>query len=486
MDAVLNGPNGPTHLGSNVTMLGRTPDNQVVVNDVKSSSHHAEIRLAGQSYTLTDLGSTNGTFVNGQPLDRNMPRALLSGDTIRIGDTTYMFELRNVQQAGLGVYSNPGPVSNPGFAPTQVAPQYPGTAYGGNPGIADAPNAPYYPPVQPAANYQQPYPPQQNNIPPPGGSSFNQYNQPTAYNAPPPPPQYNVAPQYNPASLPGTYPLGGGVPPYTPPTPPKKSGTIRTVVLVLLALIVVLGAIGTFVVHNNQVAVDNTNATATAQTNVAHTKATTVALAGATATAVLNATATAGAQDTINDGPYATGTVALADPLKDNSGGYQWQEDTHCSFTQGVYEVKESSQNTFNSCFAKNTSFSNFSYRVALTILKGDCAGIVFRGDATSSKQYYYEICQTGAYDVVVFDGSGNTGKYVIKPIINSAIKMGSAINVIAVTANNDTLQVYANSTLLNTIQDTALTSGSIGVVVINNKSAGTDAGFAGAKVWKI
>ncbi len=490
MDAVLTGPNGLMQLSPNVTMLGRTPDNQVVVNDAKASSHHAEIRATGQIYTITDFGSTNGTFVNGQQLGNNMPRVLMTGDTIRIGDTVYAFEIRTNQQVGSGVYNNQGP--NPNFAPTQLAPpsQYPGTAYGGNPPVM--PNPPGYPPVQPLGNYQQPYSPQQSSFPSASGGSsgFNQYNQAPlqgAYTPPPPPPQYN------PASMPGAYPQqaypqqAGGPSPYVSPpaTPPKRSGGLRTILLVGLALIVILGAAGTFfVVHNNQVAADNIHATATTQTGTANTKATTIAVAQATATAVLNATATAGAQGTIQDGSYASGSVVLADPMKDNSGGYKWQEDNNCSFSQGVYEVKEAKQNTFSSCFATNTSFSNFSYRVALTILKGDCAGIVFRGDVNSSKQYYYEICQTGTYDLVVFDG--NAGKYLIKPTNSSAIKTGSAINVVAVTANNDTLQVFVNSMPLSTVQDATLTSGSIGVIAVNDKSSNTDVGFAGAKVWKI
>lgn len=64
MEAALNGPYGRTILESPVVTLGRAPDNQVVIGDAKASAHHAELRSDGQGYSLVDLGSTNGTFVN--------------------------------------------------------------------------------------------------------------------------------------------------------------------------------------------------------------------------------------------------------------------------------------------------------------------------------------------------------------------------------------------------------------------------------------
>ena len=489
MDAILTGPFGPTLLSPGATVLGRTQDNQIVVNDGKASSHHAELRSTGQTYTITDLGSTNGTYVNDQQITRTVPHELQSGDRIRIGDTSYTFEIRGAQQPGVGMYGGQG--LSPNFAPTQIAqPQYPGTAYGGNPSGQN------FPPTQPAADFQQggfqPYPGQQNGFTPPpaGGSLFNQYNQPTQATSysPPPPPQYNPVPQpYGLPPVPAAYPVqGAGMPPYgAPPTQPRRGSGLRTLLLVSLALIVILGAIATFfVVHSNQVATANASATATALTATAHSNATAVAGAQATGTAVVNATATAGSGVT-QDGAYATGTVALNDAMKDNTGGNQWQEDANCAFNQNVYEVKEAHQNTFITCFAQGTTFSNFSYRVLMTVISGDCSGIAFRGDVNSNKQYYYEVCQDGTYALLLFDGS--TDKYLIRPTGSSSIKSGvGKINVVAVTANNDTIQLYANNTLVNTAQDATLTSGSIGVVAINQTSSSTDTAFAGAKVWTI
>src|SRR5579859_5440030 len=92
MDTVLRGPFGPIPLGANVVTIGRTPDNQVVVDNPQAFSRHAEIYLTSQGYVIADVGSATGTFVNGQRLDWNVPRLLNNGDSIRIGNTTFGYE----------------------------------------------------------------------------------------------------------------------------------------------------------------------------------------------------------------------------------------------------------------------------------------------------------------------------------------------------------------------------------------------------------
>src|SRR6266700_4609939 len=125
MEAVLQGPAGRTTLGTGLVTLGRAPDNQLVINDSKASSHHAEIRFVGQDYTITDLGSTNGTFVNEQRLERNVPRSLHAGDNIRIGDTLLTYE---VTGAMAGAPADPG--SSFQYQPTLPARPPEHTAYG--------------------------------------------------------------------------------------------------------------------------------------------------------------------------------------------------------------------------------------------------------------------------------------------------------------------------------------------------------------------
>ena len=92
MKALLNGPQGRTVLGSAILTIGSSPDNLLVIDNVKISAHHAEIRPEEQGYSITDLGSIHGTYVNGGRLDFNTPQRLGRGNSIAIGDTTFTYE----------------------------------------------------------------------------------------------------------------------------------------------------------------------------------------------------------------------------------------------------------------------------------------------------------------------------------------------------------------------------------------------------------
>jgi hypothetical protein len=64
--------------------IGRDMTNDFVVNDAEVSRRHAVLRLAGGSYVIEDLGSTNGTFINGQRLIG--PHSLSVGEVITLGE----------------------------------------------------------------------------------------------------------------------------------------------------------------------------------------------------------------------------------------------------------------------------------------------------------------------------------------------------------------------------------------------------------------
>jgi hypothetical protein len=69
-------------------VLGRSHDCDIQVSDANVSRRHAELRQEGASYWIVDLGSTNGTEVNG----KRVKRAKLSdGDTITLGSTRITF-----------------------------------------------------------------------------------------------------------------------------------------------------------------------------------------------------------------------------------------------------------------------------------------------------------------------------------------------------------------------------------------------------------
>ncbi len=64
--------------------IGRDSTNEIVINDAEVSRRHARLTFQGGKYVLEDLGSTNGTFVNGQRLAG--PRVLKPGEVISFGE----------------------------------------------------------------------------------------------------------------------------------------------------------------------------------------------------------------------------------------------------------------------------------------------------------------------------------------------------------------------------------------------------------------
>jgi hypothetical protein len=77
-------------IGTEPLVIGRLPECGVVLADSNVSRRHAELRRAGDSVVLTDLGSTNGTRVNGAPIRE---RTLASGDEVSVGSTRLIFEM---------------------------------------------------------------------------------------------------------------------------------------------------------------------------------------------------------------------------------------------------------------------------------------------------------------------------------------------------------------------------------------------------------
>ena len=83
-------PNGDRFaLTESVISVGRHPDSNLVLADPNVSRNHAEIRPQGERYVVVDLGSTNGTRVNGVRVDTQV---LQDGDDIAFGNTRMRFE----------------------------------------------------------------------------------------------------------------------------------------------------------------------------------------------------------------------------------------------------------------------------------------------------------------------------------------------------------------------------------------------------------
>ena len=104
-------PNQVYELNKDIVTLGRDNTNDNTNNDPEVSSHHMRLTRGAGGFTLEDLGSTNGTFVNGQRLTGARP--LRDGDMIGLGETVTLG-----YESGAGV--------QPGYAP--VDPGLPMTA----------------------------------------------------------------------------------------------------------------------------------------------------------------------------------------------------------------------------------------------------------------------------------------------------------------------------------------------------------------------
>ncbi len=90
MLVVVRGPNAGSRflLDREVTTVGRHPDSDIFLDDVTVSRRHAELVRHDGTITVNDLGSLNGSYVNGERVDR---RTLGTGDEVQIGRFKLLF-----------------------------------------------------------------------------------------------------------------------------------------------------------------------------------------------------------------------------------------------------------------------------------------------------------------------------------------------------------------------------------------------------------
>jgi pSer/pThr/pTyr-binding forkhead associated (FHA) protein len=80
-------------------LIGRGPDCELRLAVPDVSRHHCLIRLANDEVTIEDLGSANGTLLNGQRVRSATP--LRSGDLLQIGETRFVVDLGDLAWADL-------------------------------------------------------------------------------------------------------------------------------------------------------------------------------------------------------------------------------------------------------------------------------------------------------------------------------------------------------------------------------------------------
>ena len=192
--------------------------------------------------------------------------------------------------------------------------------------------------------------------------------------------------------------------------------------------------------------------------------------------------------------PYSpnTGTLVLDDPLIDNSRGYGWDggvlsDGSSCTFTGTAYQANQTNPQYIHPCFAETTNFNNFAYELKMTILKGDCGGLIFRADSANSKYYVFDVCQDGTFSLFYYSGFGQSGTYLLSPQSSSTINTGlNQANLIAIVANRSTLDLYVNSLKFDSVDDNTYSHGAIGVIADPSNNHPTQVVYSNAKVWAL
>ncbi len=142
-------PGATFSLEGDQVIIGRDSSCTIAINDAEVSRKHARLSFQGGKYVIEDLGSTNGTFVNGQRLVS--PVVLKSGDVVSLGEQIVLLYEVLTPDAGETVISRrnmPAPVVAPRSAPISAPRPAPA------PAPRPAPSQPQYyappPPEEPA------------------------------------------------------------------------------------------------------------------------------------------------------------------------------------------------------------------------------------------------------------------------------------------------------------------------------------------------
>jgi hypothetical protein len=98
---VRRGPNAGSRflLDSDLTLVGRHPDSDIFLDDVTVSRRHAEFYRSGSHFTVRDVGSLNGTYVNRERIEET---DLSGGDEVQVGKFRLVFLLGPRSQAEYG------------------------------------------------------------------------------------------------------------------------------------------------------------------------------------------------------------------------------------------------------------------------------------------------------------------------------------------------------------------------------------------------
>lgn len=235
--------------------IGRELTNDIVINDGEVSRRHARIFAQAGQYAIEDLGSTNGTFINGERLMG--PMILRPGMVVALGEQiSLVFEV--VQPPADATIAAPmmrPPVQPAVQAPPIYAPAPQSPPQTPPPGYGAAPQPPVYGlPPQPAPGYA-PYPPQQGGYPPPPQAYPQGY--PAAPQTPAPgaqPPAYGYYPETYPPQGPAPVGYAGQVPlsPEDEEAPRRKLPNWAVITLIVVGVLLVFCIIALLIIDSSR------------------------------------------------------------------------------------------------------------------------------------------------------------------------------------------------------------------------------------------
>ena len=214
---------GAEHAVAQGTTIGREGCD-ITLGDPDVSRRHAEIQISNGDILISDLGSTNGTFVNGERIDQ--PRSLRDGDEVRIGAVVWRLRAPAgaTRLAGTMSAEEAGAAATPSQA-TTVRPAAPAP----EPAAAEPPTAPQPAASEPAAPAvsEPATPPTPEPAAAPAASAPAAADQPTAHSPAPasrPPSRGDVpVPDFAPSAIRRVVPVDAPTA-FTPDTQGTRRG----------------------------------------------------------------------------------------------------------------------------------------------------------------------------------------------------------------------------------------------------------------------
>ena len=184
------------------------------------------------------------------------------------------------------------------------------------------------------------------------------------------------------------------------------------------------------------------------------------------------------------------GTLVFFDPLSQEHGS-QWRSESHiapggaCQFSKGAFHVSQPVSGYYAQCVAAG-AFSNFAFEVQVTMIQGDCGGVIFREDG-NGHFYVFFFCEDGGYREMKYVDYGGSDETILCTGWNPAIHRGlGQQNTIAVVASGSTMTFYANKQQIAHVQDSSYTSGFLSLIADPGLRHPTEVAYRNARLWTL